>query len=69
MENIMTGKFFLYLLVGFIAAYAMESLNINGIFKKNRVVQARILYFMLFLSITYLTTNCIYDIFLTFTNR
>ena len=69
MEHIMTGKFFLYLLVGFIAAYAMESLNINGIFKKNRVVQARILYFMLFLSITYLTTNCIYDIFLTFTNR
>ena len=65
----MTGKFFLYFLVGFIAAYAMESLNINGIFKKNRVVQARILYFMLFLSITYLTTNCIYDVFLAFTNR
>ena len=34
----MTGKFFLYILVGFIAIYAMESLNINGIFKKNRVV-------------------------------
>ncbi len=65
----MTGKFFLYLLMGIITIYAMDGLNINGIFKKNRVIQARLLYFMIFMSLTYLTTNFIYDIFITFTNR
>jgi uncharacterized membrane protein YwzB len=65
----MAGKFFLYILVAVITIYAMDSLNINGIFKKNRVIQARILYFMIFLSLTYLTTNCIYDLFITLTNR
>ena len=65
----MTGKFFLYILVGFITIFAMDSLNINSLFKKNKVIQARIIYFMIFLSLTYLTTNCIYDLFITFTNR
>lgn len=65
----MTGKFFLYILVGFITIFAMDSLNINNLFKKNKVIQARIIYFMIFLSLTYLTTNCIYDLFITFTNR
>ena len=65
----MTGKFFLYILMGIITIYAMDGLNINGIFKKNRVIQARILYFMIFMSLTYLTTNFIYDIFITFTTR
>lgn len=69
MVLIMAGKFFLYILVAVITIYAMDSLNINGIFKKNRVIQARILYFMIFLSLTYLTTNCIYDLFITLTNR
>ena len=65
----MIGKFFLYLLVGFTVIFAMDSLNINGIFKKGKVIQARIMYFILFLSFTYLATNCIYDLFITFTNR
>ena len=65
----MTGKLFLYLLMAIIVIYAMDGLNINGIFKKNRVVQARILYFMIFMSLTYLTTNFVYDLFLTLTNR
>jgi len=66
---IMTGKFFLYLLMGFIVIFAMDSLNINNLFKKNRVFQARIMYFLIFMCLTYLTTNFIYDIFITFTNR
>ncbi len=65
----MTGKFFLYLLIGFIIMYGMESLNINGMFKKNTVIQARIIYFSIFLSLTYLTTNCLYDMIISFANR
>ncbi len=65
----MTGKFFLYLLVGFLIIFGMDSLNINALFKKNKVIQARIIYFAIFLSLTYLATNCIYDLFITFVNR
>ena len=65
----MTGKFFLYLLMGFVVIFAMDSLNINALFKKGRVVQARIMYFLIFMCITYLSTNFIYDLFITFTNR
>ena len=59
---IMTGKFFLYLLMGFIVIFAMDSLNINNLFKKNRVFQARIMYFLIFMCLTYLTTNLIFDV-------
>ena len=65
----MTGKFFLYLLMGFIVIYSMDSLNINSLFKKGRVIQARIMYFLIFMCITYFSTNFIYDLFITFTNR
>lgn len=65
----MTGKLFLYLLMGIIVIYAMDSLNINSLFKKGRVIQARIMYFMIFMSLTYLTTNFIYDLFITLTNK
>ena len=37
--------------------------NGNSLFKKNRVLQARVLYFMLALSMTYLVTNFIWDFF------
>lgn len=61
----MSGKFYLYVVVTFIVIWAMDSLNINGIFKKNRVYQARIFYFLLALALIYLVTNFIYDISLT----
>ena len=47
----MSGKFYLYVVVTFIVIWAMDSLNINGIFKKNRVYQARIFYFLLALTV------------------
>ncbi len=40
---------------------ALDSLNINGIFKKNRVFQARLLYILIFLALLYLLTNFFYD--------
>ena len=65
----MNTKILLYIAVGFVVIFAMDSLNINGIFKKNRVIQARVLYFMIFMSLTYLVTNFIYDLFLSIVTR
>ena len=62
----MTGKFFLYILVFIICIWAFDSLNINSMFKKNKVYQARIIYFMLCMSLTYLVTNFLYDLYLNF---
>ena len=59
----MNGKFFLYVAVTFLVIWAMDSVNINKIFKKDRILQARIFYFLLGISMIYLVTNFIYDIF------
>ena len=61
----MQVKFFLYVFVTIIVMWALESVNINGIFKKNRVYQARLFYFLLGLSLIYLVTNFIYDVFIS----
>ena len=50
----MTGKFFLYILVTLLVIWSLDSVNINQIFKKNKVTQARIFYFLLALSMIYL---------------
>lgn len=60
----MTIKSFLYLVAIPIVIYALESININSIFKKGRVFQARLFYLMLTLSISYLIVNFCYDFFL-----
>ena len=59
----MSAKYFIYILVGILVIWSFDSLNINSLFKKNRVLQARFLYFMLALSMTYLVTNFIWDFF------
>ena len=59
----MSAKYFIYILVGILVIWSFDSLNINSLFKKNRVLQARVLYFMLALSMTYLVTNFIGDFF------
>jgi len=64
--NILTGKFFLYVFVSIITIWSMDSININGIFKKNKVYQARVFYFFLGLSLIYLVTNFIYNFYLIF---
>ncbi len=60
----MSSKFFLYLAITPLVVYGMSSLNINGIFKKNHVISARVFYFLLAISLIYLVTNCLYDVFL-----
>lgn len=61
----MSGKFFLYIIVTIIVIWAMDSVNINQIFKKDRVIQARVFYFLLGLSLIYLVTNFIMDLFVS----
>ncbi len=56
-------KFILYLIVGILVIWSMDALNINQIFKKNRVIQARLFYFFITISLIYLVTNFIYDLY------
>ena len=58
-------KFFLYVFVTLLVIWSLDSVNINGIFKKNKILQARFFYFFLGLSLIYLVTNFIYDVFLS----
>lgn len=57
-------KGLLYVIALPISIWAIDSLNITNVFKKNKYYQARILYFMLSLGLSYLTVNFIYDLFL-----
>ena len=57
------GKFFVYVAVTILVIWAMDSVNINGIFKKNKIIQARVFYFLLGLSMIYLITSFIMDLF------
>ena len=59
----MTGKFFLYIIVTMLVIWAMYSVNINKIFKKNKVLQATVFYFLLGISLIYLVTNFLMDLF------
>jgi len=59
----MSGKFFLYIIVTILVIWAMDSVNINQIFKKNKIIQARVFYFLLGISLIYLVTNFIMDLF------
>lgn len=59
----MTGKIIVYIFVAIGVIWSLESVNINGIFKKNRVMQARLFTFFLGLSMMYLVTNFIWDLF------
>ena len=52
-------KLLVYIMVLIAVIWSMESLNINGIFKKNRVYQARTFYVIIIFSLTYLTANFI----------
>lgn len=59
----MNVKFLLYIFVLPFAMYALDGVNINSIFKKNKVLQARILYVMIIFALTYLLVNFIFDFY------
>ena len=64
-DIIVTPKLFLYIFITLIVVWTMDGLNINFIFKKNRVAQARVFYLLVTLSLSYLVTNFVYDFFLS----
>lgn len=59
----MSAKFFLYLFSTILVIYSFDSININQIFKKSKVVQARIFYFILALCMIELLTSFFYNLF------
>lgn len=46
-----------------IVLWALDSININGIFKKNRYYAARALYLILSIVLSYLVVNFFFDFF------
>lgn len=60
----MNVKLLLYVITVPLSIYALDSININNLFKKNRIYQARFLYLLVSFSLAYLFTNFLYDFFL-----
>ena len=60
----MNIKTVLYIIIVPITIWALESLNINQFFKKNRYYQSRIIYLIISLGLSYLVVNFFYDFFL-----
>ncbi len=56
-------KFLIYILVIPLVVFAMDSVNINSLFKRGQsnYYQARIFYMLLVISISYLVVNFICD--------
>lgn len=59
----MNIKTILYLIIVPFTIWALDSININQIFKKNRYYQARLFYLMLCLGLSYLVVNFFIDFF------
>lgn len=59
----MSVKFFVYLFVTIIVIYSMDSVRINQIFKKDKITQACLFYFLVAISLIYLVSNFIMDFF------
>ena len=51
----------LYSIVFAVIVWVMDGININFIFKKNKIYQARMFYIIIIISLTYLVTNFMID--------
>ncbi len=56
-------KVYLYAIVLFFSIWLLDAVDLNRIFKKNKVVQARILYLLISIMMTYLIVNFIWDFY------
>ena len=54
-------KYAVYLLSTIIVIWSMDAININAIFKKNKVIQARVFYVIICMVLIYLLTNFLLD--------
>ncbi len=57
----MNYKLFLYVFNIMLCIYVLNSLNINNIFKTNKVVESRIFIMIIAFIMAYLLTNFIFD--------
>ena len=57
----MKVKLIVYLVVTILVIIGLDSININNIFKKNKVFQARLFYLLLITALVYLVTNFIFE--------
>ncbi len=60
----MNIKVLLYIIVTISVIWMLDGIDINRIFKKNRVWQATIFYLGLTVSLSYLIVNYFYDFFM-----
>lgn len=60
----MTIKAILYIIALPIVIYALGSVNYEKIIKVNKIAQARLLFFIIAIALSYLTVNFFYDFFL-----
>ena len=59
----MNAKLLLYIFSSIIVIWSIESVNITAIFKKNRIYQARVFYFLIALCMIELLTNLLFNLF------
>ena len=59
-------KSILYILTFIFTIWVMDGIELNKFFKQSRVYQARIMYLMIAMSITYLVVNFLYDFIMNF---
>lgn len=54
----------IYILVTIITIWALSGVNFENFFKKNKIYEARVLYLLVCMSISYLVVNFLYDFFM-----
>ena len=60
----MTIKLILYFVFFPLTIWCLEAINLEKFFKKDRVIQIQILYFIISMALAYLEVNFCYDVFL-----
>lgn len=58
----MISKLMCYILVIPFITWLLDSININNLFKKDKIVQARMLYIVLVLALSYLIVSFLFDV-------
>ncbi len=55
----MDYRIYIYVVFIFVSAFALSGINFNGVFKKNRVIEARVLLLLLSLALGYLVGSLV----------
>ena len=50
-------RFLLYIIILPLVIWVVDGININSIFKKNRIYQARVIYIIIIFALTYLRSE------------